>query len=186
VGDAAQGRTPAPPRYDIFDEPDGLRVVLRHERPWPLIAVFGFMLLAFSQGVANLVLGYARLDLPTVVLGPLVGGLLLYALGWSLFGREELLVDGLRLLARRQVGPFSRGRAFELGEVRGLRAEPPPWAGARGNLTWQRVLGLGGPLTLEYRGRTYRFGSGLEQDEAAQVAATLRARYPSLGQPAQG
>jgi hypothetical protein len=179
-----QAPPPAPPHYLVRDDPDGLRVVLEHERPWPLIAFFTFMLFGFGKGVANLLLGYAPLEPLTVVLGPLVGGLLLYALLWSLFGSEELLVDGVRLVARRHVGPLSWARVFALGEVRRLRADSPPWAGARGGLTSYRVLGMGGPLTLEYRGRTYRFGSGLLGDEAERVAAEVLARYPALGERA--
>lgn len=111
-----------------------------------------------------------------------VGLRLAFPLLWTAGGKNELIrVDSATLAIERRVGPFKHVRRLDASSIRHLRVEPyvrsrvPDWQAVR--RFWSGGVGRVG---LECGRRTYGFGTGLSETEAAETIALIRARIPHL------
>ena len=111
-----------------------------------------------------------------------LGGFMLYALAWALFGKEVLELRGGVLSIRREVLGRGRARRYRGADVRDLRAAPPrepfPFT-ERDNMDY---WGFGeGVMAFEYRGETVRFGTRLGLAEAREFVGRIGGYFPSGG-----
>jgi hypothetical protein len=89
--------------------------------------------------------------------GALVVGILL----WTLFGREVVTTDGRTLSIRYELLGLARERRYDLGEVRALRYVPPA--------DHARLRLPESVIAFEHRGKTIRFGVGLDEAQAQRI-----------------
>jgi hypothetical protein len=169
--------------------PGGLRIVLPARRRWGAAAFLAVWLCGWGFGLAAVLgelLGQGvqgeRSLVPALFLvvwlaGWSVGGAVAaWAAAWNVAGREVVTVTGTRLTVRREVLGIGRTAAYDAAAVRDLRVEAPrsfPFAPRR----WDRWPG--GPIAFDAGGATRRFGAGVDEAEAEQLVAALRARLPS-------
>jgi hypothetical protein len=97
---------------------------------------------------------------------------------WTAMGREIVALTPSSLRLRFDVAGLGYARVYELVQVRNLRVTTPPafpplgW-GTRGPFG---INGLGS-IAFDYGATTVRFGSSLDESEAAMVVADLKARH---------
>lgn len=163
---------------EISESPEGVRVVMAVPRPGCVVAFLGAWLLGWLAGeivaVRSVLGALSNLDISTLFLvawlvgwtiaGVAFGGLFLLMLD----GREIVTVDGEAL--HRRVEAFGRGLTWDytLADVGDLR----PTANDPGQ---PREF-----VSFEYKARTVRFGSGLNETQARQVAEAIWRRFPRL------
>lgn len=113
--------------------------------------------------------------------GLVVGGMVSFpAFLWSAFGRELVEVYAGRFVVAKELGGIRyRSKSFNTLDVGGLRTEDSPgflYSLAqlfRGRLTYP------GNIAFEAGGKTHRFGSYLEEDEAREAAGRIRRYLPN-------
>jgi hypothetical protein len=123
-----------------------------------------------------------------------VGLRLAFPLLWTAGGKNELIrVDSATLAIERRIGPFKQLQRLHSSSIRDLRVEPsvrsriPDWHAIR--RFWSGGVGR---VRLESGGRSYGFGDGLSETEAAEVIGLIRARMVQLdsdtagGEPVNG
>ena len=111
-----------------------------------------------------------------------LGGLnILWSLLWTAFGKEIISLSNYRMKLRREVFGIGFDRNFE------QRYIPRLWPSPKGESVWwelqtnanrQRIItpfDNKGTIAFDYRSKTYRFGEGIEEDEAKEVVARLNA-----------
>lgn len=178
-------------RLQINDTPLGLEIVVSVQRVWPLLLFLSFWLCGWAAGEAAAVKALfhsktpipARLFLLVWLTGWTAGGGFALALWlWMLGGRERITADALRIKVAYEL--FGKGwvREYEMAKIKNLRlaAEDPtgtPPAGVRSK------LGKTGRLAFDVDGKTVRFCSAGNAEEAARALAALKTRYASLGGP---
>lgn len=175
---------PPRPRYSMTEEPSGFEVVIPARKHLLLLVFLAFWLVGW--GVGEMVL-FHRLRVigapePFVFawLGAwTIGGLwVLYLWLWMLVGKERVRLQSNSLQIRKEILFYARNREFEVAHIRRLRVAPIEFRPA----ARLRLLGLGGGLlAFDYGARTFRFGAGLDEAEAREVAGALLARNPALG-----
>ena len=84
--------------------------------------------------------------------------------------RELIIIEGKSLMMRNEFAGFCKNRTFELAAVRNLR--PMRWNGD--------AQGQGRPdmVSFDYKGRTYRFGASLSEQEVLRLIKTIRLKVP--------
>lgn len=108
-----------------------------------------------------------------------IGGLnVWWSIFWSLAGKEIISVSNYRMTLCREVFGIRFTRRFERRDIRPLRLfiESGDWLGLQVHADRQRILtpfDNKGPIAFVYRSKTYRFGEGIEKDEAREVADRL-------------
>jgi hypothetical protein len=111
------------------------------------------------------------LGLEVVIYGP-----------WLIFGREIITADASQLTVRRKLFGIEKSRVYRTRTIRNLRIEGPFGLEARPN--WYglgyavEVIWHSGTVRFEYLGKTRRFGSYLEESEAAELLEKLREYLP--------
>jgi hypothetical protein len=90
-------------------------------------------------------------------------------IAWQLFGQEFLLVSPERLEARKQIGPLTKTKLYEVPLVRDLEA-------ARARSDEDERPRKDFCLTFEYDDKPVRVGEGMSKREAEHIAATISAR----------
>ncbi len=113
------------------------------------------------------------------------GTFALLALAWNWAGREVIVLTDRGMETRREIGPFSRSKAFELASIRGLRYAPAAYNPyAMGHDGMFRQLGIGGgAIAFDHQPahrvvpETRRFGDGLSEIEAKRLILTIRERF---------
>jgi hypothetical protein len=166
---------PAKPRARMSDEPGGLRVVMRPRLSFWHTA-FPLLFLGFWTWSA---LGL-RGDSASSQLGALgiwLFGMLFVGtpLLWTLAGRETATAGISALELRHSVGPLGITRRYERSSVRDLRAErvsdkAPGWN------PFARTPPGGAGLAFDYGSSTVRFGTGIDDAEAKEIARRLGER----------
>jgi len=177
---------PSPGRAQVVETVDGVLIRIPSRRHGCAMAFLGFWLLGWAAGEAFAVWAVLnggtplgpRLFVLVWLCGWTVGGFFaLRAWLWMLVGREMVLVNGAILAIKRDIFGLGRVREYDWSAVANLRAAPPTGDG-------QKRLGaisLGaseGAIAFDYGARTWRFGSDLDEAEAAQLVALILDRYP--------
>ncbi len=102
-----------------------------------------------------------------------------YAVLWTTFGRERVILRPDALLLRREVLGIGRTRAYDIRYVKDLRLAAP--AGAFDYRHGLEFWGFGGGrIAFDYGAKTVYCAPSLDEAEAKQVVANLRARNPLL------
>jgi hypothetical protein len=109
------------------------------------------------------------------------GAWAIYEVLWWLTGRERVNMDMTSLKLRREVlGGIGRGIELDLAHVRRLRVAPE-LAAAFGMTASAEPRGYKrGIIAFDYGARTFRFGLGLDEAEAAAIVEKLAARSPGI------
>jgi hypothetical protein len=104
------------------------------------------------------------------LLGWTVGGAVaLYAWIWILAGREIVRLDGQTLAISREPIGLPRNREFDWGQIRNLRVSL--------SRDPRSALLEPGTIAFDYGAKTYRFGNGLDEAEAAMLIDEVRQRF---------
>jgi hypothetical protein len=107
----------------------------------------------------------------------LAGLFILWAILWSLAGREELALDSRTLTIRHSVAGLGRSRAFALDAIESIERVPARSGPVEGVDDGARPA-KGGSIRFRHGRRTYRIGNGLGGAELERVFAELRSRLP--------
>ena len=107
------------------------------------------------------------------------GGFAIYTWLWMAAGKEIVALRSGVLSIRRDVLGFGRTHEYDLAHVRHLRLSPPqaldPSGWSRGMM---RFSGMGdGLIAFDYGAKTFRFGAAVDEAEASQIVAELKARH---------
>jgi hypothetical protein len=172
---------PAAPRAQIVDEVSRLRVTIPVRRNWFLVFFLPVWLIGWVAGEVS-VLTKVLNDPPSggeglflivwLVAWNVIGPLFTFFWLWNLAGKEIVTLDDEALTVRSALGPAGWTRNFDRHEVADVRVSPPATAEFRSLAWWPG----GGMIAFDYGARTHRFGGGLDEAEAKQVAAELRRR----------
>jgi hypothetical protein len=93
---------------------------------------------------------------------------------WMAFGREIVALRPGELSIRREVLGLGLRKEFDLTRVRNLRVSESSNEGSAGGRSWNFGGGL---VAFDYGAKTFRFGGAIDEAEASQVVADLRARH---------
>lgn len=183
------GYEPAPGmRSRVWDDPDGLLVVIPARPRWFAVVFLCVWLLGWAMGELAAVRalffggeasGGSTLFLGCWLIGWTVGGALaLYSLLWLLVGQERITLAHDALVVRKVVFGLGPAKRFDLMQVANLRVAAGESAGANrtGGLQLPTVGG-NGAIAFDDGSRTVRFGLDLDEAEAAWIVAQLSARH---------
>jgi len=179
----AAGKQHARPTV-IDDDIDGLRVTIPSvgDRRMLVMYTIGagaweFLLFAMVQKGPS---PGIRLDVAAVLLGSMIVIVLLLVTGtiaiylWQYGANDFVRLDDNVLTLRRELGPWSVSRTFDLAEVRDVRHDPLVPSPFR---TYHpRDLGIGGVIAFDAGGKTHRFGLDLSEADAQNLIALIRPR----------
>ena len=100
-----------------------------------------------------------------------------YAFLWGAFGREIISVKNGIVRIKRSIFGYGPSTDFQANRVSNLRASgffAPMMSWSFGMAYW----GLsGGTIAFDYAGKTKRFGIHLSENDATQLASTLKKRF---------
>jgi hypothetical protein len=197
VGHLPQSIEPSAPPYRVEVTADGVCVLIPARRNWviALLLVISIVLLpvawwfgigpfggiddwrqlprfndkASTAFVALCILSWAAYAVTAA------GGLI-----WQLAGQEILTLDPLTVSHRIEALGVGRTRTFQASEIRRFRVNQ--WSSnpfSNQSAWYPPITGEGrGPLTFDYGARAFRFGSALDQAEAAMLLRELKAHLP--------
>jgi len=161
----------------IEDTPDGLRVSMRAPRAGCLVAFLTVWFIGWTYGGIEAIRALFSAE---SLFNPLSLFLLLWLAGWlagELFvaallafmidGQEVLEVDGEELRLRAEAFGRAWTRRYALTEASNLR----PVSSDEGSRTF---------LAFDFRGKTVRFGTDLNETATLLIAQTVWDRAPSL------
>jgi len=166
------------------DEIDGLRVTIPSVGDRRMLVMYAmaagvwpFLLLGMIQKGAAPGIGS---DVTAVLLGSMIALVPLLVAGtiaiylWQYAARDVVQLDDNVLTLRRELGPWSVSRTFDLAEVRDVRHDPLVPSPFR---TYHpRDLGIGGVIAFDAGGKTHRFGLDLSEADAQNLIALIRPR----------
>ncbi|MFY4727815.1 hypothetical protein [Nitrospira sp. BLG_2] len=177
---------PAASRITITDTSQGLRIVMPCRRSWFVICLLGFWICGWAVAevmvAAQFLNGDAPPDGESFMLAWFgvwtIGGVIaVYAWLWQMLGKEIITVRGQTFRIRRDIGGFGFDKAYDLLQMRDLRAGQAGFNPLELSSSLQ-LWGIGGGvMTFEYGARTHRFGAGLDEIEAKQTITAIRKRY---------
>jgi hypothetical protein len=181
---------PGKTRSSVVDTPEGLVLSIPARRhPFALLFLplwlvgwaFGWRM-AFGQLTSSRGEGPPDLFLLVWLIGWTAGGVFaIWALAWSLAGREVVTLRPHELILARRILGLGRARRYDLSHVADLRASPESYSPSDFRSS-MRFWGVGGgPIAFDYGASTVRFGAGLDEAEARQLVQRLIGRQPSLG-----
>jgi len=164
-------------RITIEHTVGGPEVHVRAPRNWWALIFLPIWLAGWTFGglvALGTFLREPQLFLGVWLLGWVAGeALAVLAWSWAAFGEEVLtFYEGVLTLAKR-IGPFQRTRRFPLHETSNVRAAG--WFGSPTSFAdAMRPWGLtGGTLAFDHNNRPVRFGIGLAEQEARELATEL-------------
>jgi hypothetical protein len=175
------------PAFQVVREAAGLRirVPVKSDRFRSLLNLVWLLVWASVEGAIILYLlrgfdpsgaaPFVPFPLAGMFLGvfTIAGGVVGWRWLWGLGGEESFLVERNALLARREIWGIGHTRRFELQELRSLKSARLQY---RVNYpSWGRMfIGHGdGEIVVDYAGRTYAYGKGLEEAEAWDLVDLL-------------
>ncbi len=169
-------KAPPPTGSRIQELGDLLVVYFRPQRSWGTLGFLAFWLTVWTAaGIAAFTQllhadWRARLFLlPWLCFWAFGESAVTAIVAWQLFGRELLVVSPERLEVRRQIGPFTTTKSYEVPLVRDLTAARAP--SDEDERPRQDFC-----LAFRYDDKTVRIGAGLSEREAEHIAATVSAR----------
>jgi hypothetical protein len=171
------------------------RFVFPYRKEWFLILSYGvagvlavafFIPIGLNSPPGN---GLGQLGTLDVVLNGffvVILGLMLVELLWQLAGKEVVEVSDEAVILRHQILGLGPSKRFSVDQVGGLFVSPPDtWATGRGARRDYRFwnfkrghVGLNSAKSPSSQPDTYRFGTGLDENEAGQVVAQILGRFP--------
>ena len=104
--------------------------------------------------------------------------LAIYSWLWQVTGKEVIQVSRQSIVINQVVLDFSRSKEYLAKYIRNLRVSPlqmSPWGWPNAFLRFP-----GGMLAFDYGPRTFHFVEGVDEAEARQIAAMIKARFPAL------
>jgi hypothetical protein len=181
------------PRSSTEETPDGLRITIPAPRSWLVVGFMSIWLCAWLFGAGAVIWSLFGQSGAIPETGPFIllwlagwalgGGFIALRILWMAFGREVVAVSPSVLRLRREIFGIGRSREFDFTQVRNLRMAPQPVAppaygsGYGYRYGGGRALFAGGVIAFDYGSRTFRFGSGVDEAEAAQLVATIQERF---------
>jgi hypothetical protein len=165
-------KAPQPTGSRIQELGDQLIVHFRPQRSWGTLAFLAFWLTFWTVGGIAAFTQLLHGDWSILL------WLCFWAFGeatvaviiaWQLFGHELLLVSPERLEVRKQIGPFTKTKLYEVPLVRDLEA-------ARARSDEDERPRKDFCLAFEYDDKPVRVGEGMSEREAEHIAATISAR----------
>jgi hypothetical protein len=182
-------------RATTTESPDGLLITIPSKKNWFLILFLGFWLMGWLFGevaaIHQVIRGHSSHWATAKENGPiglnvfLIGWLGAWTVGggvaiitwlWNLVGVEKVLLGPSTLMTQREVLGVGPRREFELPSVSKLRVNM-----GFSNISF-RISPMpsvnGGMIAFDYGSKTFHFGMGLHEAEAAQIIARMRSRYP--------
>lgn len=156
----------------------GLRVVLPIWLAGWTIGEVAAVLTLFSGvfGGPEVMEGPTAFLLLWLVMWTATGGFVWFVGLYNWWGREVIRFSDEALEVRRQLFGRARVRRFERLRVSGLRFSPHVFSFNSGAHSMQ-LFGLGpGSIGFDYDGETYRFGSGLQEDQSEWLIDEIRKR----------
>ena len=106
------------------------------------------------------------------------GGWAIYTWLWMASGKEIVTLRSGSLAIRRDTCGLGKTHEYELAHVKALRVSAhamDPMAWSRGSQFWGQG---GGVVAFDYGAKTFRFAGGVDEAEATQIVAELKARHP--------
>lgn len=173
-------------RVIITDTSPGVRIILPNSRSWFVICFLGLWICGWAVAEYMVSLQLLNGDAPPegevfmlawFVVWTIGGLLALYALLWQLMGKEIVMVYGGTLKVRHDIGGYGFNKEYDLAQLQDLRTIQVVF----NPLDLSSCLQLwgvgGGTIAFDYGTRVIRFGAGLAEVEATQVAAAITQRY---------
>lgn len=179
-------------RSTVRNTADGLEVVIPANRNAFILLFLSAWLVGWAFGevsAAQEVLsgraGGASLFLVAwLAMWTVGGGWAIYTWLWMAAGKEIVSLRPGELCLKRDTFGLGRTHEYDLAQVKELRvspqvADPFGWSGG------MRFWGLGGGLVaFDYGAKTFRFGGSVDEAEASQIVAELKARHAFGGRAA--
>jgi len=176
---------PTDSRVTIADTLEGLRVVIPCRRSWFVILFVAFWLCGWA--VAEVMVAKQLLNGDAPPEGEFfmlawfgvwtIGGVFaIYAWLWQIMGKEILTVRGQTFKIRRDIGGFGFDKEYNLIQVRDLRVGHVEFNPVDFSSSLQLWGVGGGVIAFECGERTYRFGAGLDKEEAKQIVTAVKQR----------
>jgi hypothetical protein len=160
-------------------------VVIPARKRWFAILFLSFWLVGWAFGevtvTRQLMIGTAApiLFLLAWLAFWTVGGAFAFAtVAWSLAGREVVSLESGTFAIRREVLGVGRTWEYNAADVRNLRISTAgfdPFS-LESSLRFWGISG--GPIAFDYGARTLRFGSGIDEAEAASIVSEVHGRMP--------
>jgi hypothetical protein len=97
----------------------------------------------------------------------------------QMMGKELVTLTPSTLDIKHDVTGFERTREYDLAQVRNLRVSPAPDQTRLFRRT-QRGPFDSGVIAFDYGAKTYRFGAGIDESEAAMIVGELKSRHGFL------
>ena len=104
--------------------------------------------------------------------------LAIYSWLWQVTGKEVIQVSRQSIVIDQVVLGFSRSKEYLAKYIRNLRVSPlqmSPWGWPN---TFLRLPG--GMLAFDAGPKTFHFAEGVDEAEAKQIVAMIKARFPAL------
>jgi hypothetical protein len=172
-------------KASVFDTPAGLLINIPSTKNWFVILFIGFWLCGWLFGEVSVIrqlatgktAGGISLFMVAWLGGWTVGGAAaIYFWLWNIAGHEIVSLTPTSLTLRRDILGFGRSNEYDLPSVKNLRIA---FTLANTNLTIPaQSFGGGGSIAFDYGAKTFRFGGGLDDAEAAHLIDVLKSRYP--------
>jgi hypothetical protein len=172
-------------RAKVEDTPEGMRIIVPAQRHWWPLVFLPFWLTLWTIGgivtIGALIFGNASAFLVLWLVGWAAGWAMAFSWWWwMLTGREVITIDGMRLKHAWKARGYQRSTRHDIGSMRDLRFSPPVYS--MWNQDWRQMFaqtGLsGGSIAFDdERGGTHRLGVAIEEAEARELIAAIRARY---------
>ena len=171
-------------KASVFDTPAGLVINIPSSKSWILFLFLGFWLCGWFFGevsaIRELATGKTAAGIGLFMVGWLgawtVGGAVaIYFWLWNAAGHEIISLTPTSLTLRRDILGFGRSKEYDLPSVKNLRTVPS-LGNSNFNYTTQSLAG--GAMAFDYGAKTFRFGGGLDEAEAAHLIDVLKSRYP--------
>ena len=112
-----------------------------------------------------------------VLLG--MGGIVIYSFLWQIAGKEAIEVNDKNLIITRQIFNWKTTKEYPLKNAMDLQlnSKKPNSIGTIRGI--QKLLGKDGIITLDYEGKTFRFGLEIDETEAKQIIAEIQKHLPN-------
>jgi hypothetical protein len=93
------------------------------------------------------------------------GAFALFAFLWQLAGKDVVIITPDALTVKREIAGFGWAREYDREHVRDLRVASESEDGVS--------RALAGPIEFAYGSKTYRFGGGIDEEEARMVVVEM-------------
>lgn len=176
------------PRLKVGSSPNSLNIRIRAGGSISQSIVLTILLTTMAIG-ALIIIGALLQRFDPVLVGfswawALAWAVLANRLLWTLFGTEELSLEGAELRILRKTPLWSRQRTFPIAAIRGLQVAPPHRWPFREGVSHPFDDQNDGSVRFEYDSRAVYAASGLTENEGRMIAGLLKQRLSQSVSPA--